>query len=284
MIRNVRVFFIVACLVGLAGMQSVAWGATSKPPKIKTRIAKVQIDLAGYVETRQLHETTSDCYPGERWIQTNRYEFETGRFVNISMKRITGQGFDPIVTSPFTALTGSATSEGKITEYRTTNYCEGEPGRVAPEPSCARTTGRTSASMQEGPMAKGDEDLTPLTQTPLLLAIRRGGGGSSFADPECVGAQAGSISGKDTNTSVIGTSPAPGVSLVLPTGLSVMKVFNIRPGKRRRRAVMISGPCTHVTLRTAEGSGSAPPRGSLNADGDCFMTGRVVLTIKPRPR
>jgi hypothetical protein len=61
------------------------------------------VAVTGSVETRLLHDTASDCYPGEHWIQRTRYAFSTGGFRDVSIKRITGDGFPPIVTSAFTS-------------------------------------------------------------------------------------------------------------------------------------------------------------------------------------
>lgn len=274
-------------LVALAALTAATAEAANTPqvPKVKTRIAKVQIKMSGYVETRLLHDTTSDCFPGEHWVQTNRYDFGTGGFVNISMKRITGDGFDPVVTSPFSRAVGTARIEGKISDYRTTNHCPPTaPGKVAPAPECAKTSGKTSISMQEGVVPGAREDgLMPLTQTPLMLAIRRTGGGKD-ADA-CVGPGASQVSGEDTERAVVTTSMMPGVpAVIVPSGFSVIKVFSIRPGQRLRKAIVVSGPCSNVSLRAVPAPGGAPGPGGLNADGDCFLTGKITYTITPRPK
>lgn len=278
----------IACLaVALTAATAPAGAATPpqlpKAPKVKTRIAKVQISLSGYVETRKLHDTTSDCYPGERWVQTNRYDFSTGGFVDISMKRVIIEGRDPIVTSAFSRRAGSAKVAGGTSEYRTTNYCSGEQRPVAEPPACSSTSGKTSVSLQEGVVPNaGDDELAPLTQIPLLLAIARNGGGR---DPvACVGPGAGSLAGQGTERAVVTTSIAPGVALAVPSGLSVMKVFNIRPGQRLRRTTLLSGPCSKVNVTSVPGTSATPAQGNLNADSDCFLTGRVASTITPRPK
>lgn len=288
--RLVRLAVTSTCLVALAATAAAPAGAATAPqlpkvPKVKTRIAKVQISLTGYVETRLLHDTTSDCFPGERWIQTNRYDFRTGGFRNISMKRITGDGFDPVVTSPFSAPAGSARIAGAISEYRTTNHCAPTaPGPVDPAPDCTETSGKTSISMQEGVVRGAREDgLVPLTQTPLMLAIRRTGGGKDAA--RCVGPGAAQVSGEDTEKAVVTTSIMPGIpAVIVPSGFSVIKVFNIRPGQRLRKAIVVSGPCSNVALRAVPAPGGAPGPGGLNADGDCFLTGKITYTITPRPK
>lgn len=280
-----RLAIALTCLLAGAAATAVPAGSVTVPsvPKVKTRIAKVQITLSGYVETRKLHDTTSDCYPGETWIQTNRYDVSTGGFVDISMKRVIIEGQDPIVTSPFSRRVGSAKVKGSTSDYRTTNYCSGQQQPVKEPPTCSETSGKTSISLQEGIVPQeGEDGLQPLTQTPLMLAIARNGGGK---DPlECLGEGAGSVTGKDTERAVVTTSIAPGVALAVPSGFSVMKVFNIRPGQRLRKSILLSGPCSKVAVTTVAGAGGSPSPGNLNADSDCFLTGKISYTITPRPK
>lgn len=280
-----RCVIALTCLLALTAVTAVPAGSVTVPtlPKIKTRIAKVQITISGYVETRKLRDTTSDCFPGERWIQTNRYDFSTGGFVNISMKRVTAEGVDPVVTSQFSKRVGTAKVKGAISDYKTTNYCSGEQRPNEPAPTCSSTSGKTSISLQEGVVpTEGDDGLVPLTQTAMMLAIQRNGGGRD--NLECLGPGASSVSGKDTDKAVVTTSMAPGVALVVPSGFSVMKVFSIRPGQKLRKSIIVSGPCSKVALTTVAGSGGSPSPGNLNADGDCFLTGKISYTITPRPK
>lgn len=271
-------------LAGLLALPAVAGSATKpKIPKVKTRIAKVQIDVSGYVEIRRLHDTTSDCFPGETWTQTNRYAFDTGRFVNVSLKRVTGDGFDPIVTSPFTAGLGTATVEGRISGYRTTNYCDGTTGPVKAAPTCSKTSGRTSLSLQEAPLAPvGDDDPAPIRSAPLMLAVARKGGGRD--ELECLGGGAANLTGETSPTALFSTSVAPAVSAIAPTGISVLKLFGIRPGQRISRAAIVTGNCSSSAVRVVTGSGPSPSPATPAADGDCTLAGKVRYTIRPRPK
>lgn len=280
---RLRPLLALACLAGLllAAAQATTAATPKKVPKIKTRIAKVQIDVSGYVETRKLHDTTSDCFAGESWTQINRYTFDSGRFVNVNLKRVTGEGFDPIVTSSFSTA-GTANVAGRITGYRTTNNCTGEKGPVRPEPQCSSTTGKTAVSLQEAPLVPvGEDDPTPLRSNPLMIAILRKGGGR---DPlECLGAGAQSLTGEAVSTAVVTTSAAPAVSVILPAGISVLKLFGIRRGQKISRAAIVTGPCSRAAVRVVTGAGPSPSPGPLNADGDCQIAGKLRYTIRPRP-
>jgi hypothetical protein len=276
---------VAACVVALATVV-VALGvprtgdAAPRIPKIKTRIAKVQATVDGYVEIRRLHDTTSDCFPGETWVQTNRFAFATGRYVDVSLKRITGEGFPTVVTSPFSASGGRATIEGKTSDYRTTNYCDKAPGPVNPEPVCSKTSGRISISLQQGvDPTDTDDELVALGGIPLMIAIKRDGGGMDA--PVCPGGGAARLVGKNTETAVLTTSIAPSVSVIVPSGYNVTQLMGIRPGKRFRKTILVSGPCSNPRLTVTSGGSPAP--GNLNAHGDCFLTGKLAYTIRPRP-
>ena len=59
-----------------------------------------------------------------------------------------------------------------------------------------------------------------------------------------------------------------------------MKVFNLRRNKRLRKVIVIDGPCASVTAGAYAPPAHSPDRGSLNADGDCRLTGKVVLNVR----
>jgi len=284
--RSLRLPLLAACAlavafaVGLAAPAGAATPKVPKAPKLKTRIAKVQATVDGYVEVRRLHDTTSDCFPGETWIQTNRFDYSTGGSVDVSLKRITGEGFPTIVTSPFSVSGGRATIAGKTSDYRTTNHCDRAPGPVAPEPACSKTTGKISISLQQGiDPSDVDDELVPLSGIPLMIAVRRNGGGTDA--PTCPGNGAARLVGKNTEPAVVTTSIAPSISVIVPTGVTVAELWNLRPGKRFRKTVLVSGPCSNPRLTVTSGGSPAP--GNLNAHGDCFLTGRLAYTIRPRP-
>lgn len=286
MTRASRLTVLALLLCGALALTGAAvTAAAPKPPskyQVRTRIAKLQIDLAGYLETRALHDTTSDCFPGERWIKTNRFEFETGRFVDVSVKNVslpgTGQS---VVTSNFSRSSGSATSEGLISGYESTNNCPPTaPVKLGGPPACAKNRGAISVGLTPGDIPESDGELTPLNGRPLLVTIKRNGGGRDAT--QCVGEGASRLTGKDTDLAVATTSIAPGVAAILPANLDAIKVFAIRKKQTIKRVIQLSGSCKSVAVKALVPPGTTPNPGSLNADGDCWMTGKIVVTIRPR--
>ncbi len=273
----------VAAALGLALVPSAApadaGAAAVTVPKVK--VAKLDLDVAGYVETRQLADTTSNCFPGVTYTQTNRYTFETSKYVGTRLTNIALPGTDGVITSGFSRAAGSANITGGITGFRTTNYCAPTAPQL-PEPvppTCVKTRGKTSVALTPaGKLGANEDDLVPLGGKPMMLSVIRRGGAQH--DLSCIGGGAASISGTDTDIAVVSTSLAPGVSLVLPTGLASFKLFNLKRRDRLRRSIVVAGPCSSVRASTRSGSAGAPAPGELNADGDCWLTAKIVLSVR----
>lgn len=282
---------LLALLVpGAVVLSGPAALGASKPPKrgaVKTRIAKLRADVIGYIEIVRRHDTTSDCYPGERWTQTSRYDFETGRPVNVSLKRVSAEGVPTVVTSRFTAPVGVAVDAGTITDYATTNFCDPDlpKGEVLPPPACKENRGRVSISLQEGlTPTSSDPELTPLNAAPMLIAVSRIGGG--MQDPTCLGGGVEEPVGDGLDRTLFATSQAPGIpSIIFPTGYDGIKVFNLRPGRRLVRTLELTGSCQRPNLLSLPFAymESPPPVHPL-ADGDCLVRGKIFAVISPRPR
>ena len=263
-------------LAGAAPVVASAAPALPKPPK--TKVVKLQFDVAGYVESRELHDTKSDCYPGVSYIQTNRFEFETGKWVNSMMTNISLPGTDGTITTAGSLPAGSASIEGTISDFSTSNFCA--PTQPDPEPTppvCAKTRGKISVGLMGGSTGMSG-DLATLTGKSLLLTITRVGG--TIDAYTCLGEAAGSITGADAEQSGVTTSPAPGVSETLTTGLGSIKIFNLKKGKTLRRTIIIDGACAAVNVQAGTNPAAKPNPGALNADADCRMTGKVVLAIR----
>ncbi len=273
----------VAAALGLALVPSAAaahaGAAAVKVPKVK--VAKLDLDVAGYVETRQLTDTTSNCSPGVTYTQTNEYTFETSKYVGTRLVHIVLPGRDPVITSGFSRAAGSANIAGGITGFGTTNYCaptEQDPEPVAPR--CVKARGKTRVALV--PAAKqvfDEDDLVPLGGQRMMLTVIRSGGAQDLGS--CSGALGVEIiPGTDTASAFVSTSWMPGVSLVLPTGLGSIKLFNLKRSDRLRRSINLSGPCDSVRVSTGSGSLGAPAPGRLNADGDCWLRARIVLSVR----
>lgn len=63
--------WIVAVAALTAAASGIAPAAAQAPmikiPRVKEKVAKLSIDVAGFVTTEQLKDTTSDCYPGRSY-------------------------------------------------------------------------------------------------------------------------------------------------------------------------------------------------------------------------
>lgn len=94
------------------------------------------------------------------------------------------------------------------------------------------------------------------------------------------GGGADSLSGPDTALAQFTTADASSGGFIAPTGVGSIKLFNLAKGKRIQRSTVVQGPCTRVDVKTFPMSGPAPNPGGLNADGDCWMTGKIVFTIR----
>ena len=273
--HRLRLLSASALAVGVAFVASSAPAVSVPKPKVK--VAKLEVDVAGYVETRRLTDTTSDCHPGVTYVQTNTFDFETGRYVGTKLRNISVPGTDGVIASRFSKSAGSATVGGSYSDYRTTNWCA--PHEQDPEPlppRCVRNRGEIAVALEEGGVPGGE--LTGLGGKRLMLAIKRKGGGSD--DPTCYGGGAEFVRGEDGDRSVVSTSFVPGVSEIVTSGLQAVKVFNLGRRERLRRAIVIDGPCRAVTARAGRPPGPTPNPGALNADGDCWLVGKIVLSVR----
>ncbi len=276
----------VAVTLGLALVPSAATAhagagaAAVKVPKVK--VAKLDVDVAGYVETRELTDTTSKCSPGVTYTQTHTYTFETGKYVRMILTNVAFPGMDSVLTGAWSLrAAGSAEIEGGITGYRTTNYCA--PAKKDPEPippKCMKTRGKTRVALIPATMFEADEDdPVPLDAQRMMLTVMRSGGAR---DPSsCSGARTTEIiPGTDTASAFVGTSWQPGVSLALPTGLGSIKLFNLKKKDLLQRSINLAGPCDSVRVNTLPGSLGGAPAGQLNAHGDCWLRAKIVLSVR----
>ena len=281
--RTALALLIIVSLV-VAAVAALPSGAATPGPgsfKIRTRIAKLQMDVAGYVEAKELHDTTSDCFPGERWIQTHEYAFETGDYVNVSVKNVSAPGLDSVVTSRLSKAVGSAKVTAGISDYRSTNYCKDAPKKLQGPPACKTNAGKLRVGLTPGAVPEEVDGPASLQGRPLNVAISRQGGGQHAAT--CLGAAADSFNSKlDMSVALLTTSLAPGPSVSLPAKLDAIDIFSLRRKARVKRVIVASGPCSKVNYTVQAPPGSSPPGPTLNADGDCFIRAKIVVTIRAR--
>ena len=277
---SIPMVLLLAAAVGTGASTAAAGTPSPGSLKIKQKVAKLDVDVVGYVVTDQLHDTKSDCFPGQRWIQTNEFTFEAGKPARVKLTNVSGPGLDPITTSSLSAATGSAVSRGTVSEYSETNYCAPTaPAKLGPQPACVRNAGKLRVSLTPGEIPPEQDDLAGLAGRPLYVGIFRSGGGSNALS--CAGAAAGSFRGlKDSSAAVLTPSMAPGFAAVLPAKLDAVKLFNLKRGKVIRRGISAHGPCARVTYDISTTQGATPPEPTLNADSDCFLRAKILVTIR----
>ena len=240
-------------------------------PKVQTKT--IQVDLAGYVEVAQLYDTTGRCSPGEHWIQTNRFVFETGTWATLRVSRIPLPGEAPVVTSTASRPQGDATTTGSITDYRATNYCSGEKAKLDGPPACGKNAGKARVSLVPGSLA--DDQLAPLGGQPLLLTIWRAGGGTVPIPCAAAGA---TITNDTFDNTLVTTAIASGPAVSVGANLDDTRIFALKGSKRIRRAVTISGPCDKTTVDL----GGTPGPSRLQKSGDCWYRRRIVATLRAK--
>ncbi len=270
----------VAVALGLALVAATVDAGAAAVKVTKGQVAKLELDVAGYVEMRQFKDSTSSCSPGVTYTQTNRYTFETSKYVRVRVTNVALPGTDGVMTSSFSRPAGSANITGEITGFRTTNRCAPqEPDPEPVPPTCVKTRGKTSVMLLPAvPLEVSEDDPVPLGGKRMMLSVARHGGAQD--DVSCFGGFGGNISGTDTDTAIVGTSFAPAISLVLPTGLGSIRLFNLKRSDRLRRSIVVAGPCAELRVSTGSGSSGAPAPGELNADGDCWLTAKIVLSVR----
>lgn len=275
--------WIVAVAALTAAASGIAPAAAQAPmikiPRVKEKVAKLSIDVAGFVTTEQFKDTTSDCYPGRTYHQVNSISFETGKAARLDVHSVSVPGqATPVITSDSTKTVGRADMSSKVFGWRTTNFCP--PDTPDPEPlppNCSKSQGKIKMGITPGDVPDENDDLHPLKGVDMLLMIMRIGGGTD--NPSCPGSSAGQVLGPSGDKTVLVTNSMPGQAQIVPSGFDGPKLFNLKA--KAKRAIVFSGPCSKVTLRTYKGNGPAPSQGGVNADGDCYMHGKIVLTVVP---
>ena len=280
---STRLLAVLAAVTALStGIAPALADAPSiKIPKLKEKVAELKIDVAGYVTTEKLKDTTSDCFPGITYHQVNSISFETGKPAALDVHSVSLPGKAlPVITSNSTKNVGRADMSSRVFGLRTTNYCPPtEPDPEPLPPNCGKSQGKIKMSITPGEAPKEEDDLHPLKGVDMMLMIMRTGGGSD--SPSCEGASAGQVRGPSGGESVLVSASFPGQAQIVPSGFDGPQLFNVKK-KAQTRSAVFSGPCSKVTLKVYKGNGPAPSQGAVNADGDCYMHGKVVLKISRR--
>lgn len=274
------VLLLLAMSLGTGVSSASAATASPSAMDIRTKVAKLDVDVVGYVVSDRLHDTKSDCAPGQRWIQTNEFTFEAGKPARVNLTNVSVPGMDSVMTSTLSKPTGSAVSKGSVSDYSETNYCPPTaPEKLGPQPACVRNAGKLRVSLMPGEIPAEQDGLAGLNGRPVSVGLYRSGGGAN--GDTCIGTPAGSFVGPgDLSAALVSPSMAPGFAAILPAKLDAIRLFNLRRGTTIRRGITAFGPCARVKYGVSAVQGATPPGPTLNADSDCFLRAKILVTIR----
>jgi hypothetical protein len=284
LVRAAALGVSLALATGFPALSATAAGsgqpAAAAIPKVKKKSVKLSVDVAGYIRTEQLTDRLGQCTPGVRYRQTNEFVFETGKAQRMKVSSVSLPGRSgAVVTSNATDPAKSASVRGAYSDYQISNYCAPTPPDPEPlPPQCGATTGKVVLRITPGDVPDDSGDLLPLKGQDMMLSVQRVGGKADHST--CVGAAASSITGPSADSTVLNTSMQPGMAVIVPTGLDGVRLFNLK--RKVQKSVVMEGPCTKVNVKVFTGKSRAPAQGVPNRDGDCWLSGKAVLTIKPR--
>ncbi len=262
-----------AALVALASISPTQAAA----PAIRAQSAALEIDVQGFVEVRQLADGTAPCQGGIRYVQTNRFDFDSGAGRRVRLQLLAVPGAATIAASTMSRPAGSADVLGAISDISYTASCPDDGERPTP-PSCTSARGKVAMGL----VPTSAEELANPGGTFLNISVQRVGGGNDATDCQGVSAigDAGTLVGPGTEQGEVNSSMGPGLAVTVPSGISAESLVRAPEGKVMKRWITYSGPCSEVRVTVQKKNVPAPTAPQLVADGDCTMTGRLALTIR----
>ncbi|MDO8309027.1 MAG: hypothetical protein Q7V58_11800 [Actinomycetota bacterium] len=246
-------------------------------PQAGTRV--LVLDVVGFVEAKQLTDSTGSCVNGVRYVQRNRLEFDSGAAKKVKLQVVSIPGRASMAMTTFSKPSGSADVAGAIQEPSFSSTCPPDGGS-ATLPTCSSTHGKVTMGM----LPTSNEALANPGGTFVNIAVQRDGGGTEPG--ECQGlslhGDSGAVVGPGTDNAEISTSIGPGMSLNVPTGLSAESLMKAPKGRAITRWVTFTGPCSAVKVTVSTSDRDAPAAPALTEDGDCTMTGKLRVKVFPR--
>ena len=261
------VLIAVAVMVCFAAGHAGAVTIPRVPPKLpKITSFPAPLDLAGYITVRQLRDSTQDCAPGRDMVIEYEGHAELG-----APKRVTVSVINGITTSSPARNPGGAVHRAAITSYSETNWCP--PLQKAPDigkpASKTRVAGALRSFLTATPEPAGD--LTPLVRGVSIAMFRTGGGNQ---DLEC--RDFSQNLEPSVGPHVLNVFELDKIGIVVPLGVTDVKVRTLKKGQTLRRSITLNGACDHVLVRTgAAGAGTA------NAfEENCTVKGRIYVHLR----
>lgn len=268
---RIRQFLPVAATVtGVACVAAWPAGALAAP-KVPAKLPKVTsyratLDVAGYITVRQHRDTTGECAPGRDMVIEYQGHAELGRPKAVTVRVVNG-----VTTSTFAVNPGGAVHRAAITSYSETNWCRPtEPSPPIGAPTCrARLAGALRAHL--APTPEAPSDLTPLSRGVSIALFRSGGGNQDLGCRDFSDGLTPSV-----GPHVLDVWELDKIGVIVPLGVSDVKVRTLRRGTAIRRSITLNGACDHVLVRTATAGVN-----TANAFTDsCTVTGRIHVHLK----
>lgn len=261
----------------LPATTSAAQPSAPQAPRAGTRT--LVLDVTGFVEARQLTDSTGNCVNGMRYVQRNRFDFDSGAAKKVKLQVLTIPGRASMAMSDFSDPSGSADVAGAIEEPSFSTTCPPDSPQP-PLPTCASTHGKITMGMTP----TSSEALANPGGTYMNIAVQRFGGATDPA--ECQGVSlhgdSGAVVGPGTDNAELSTSLGSGMAITVPTGISAEDLLKAPKGKAITRYVVFSGPCSAVKVTVSKADRTAPAAPALTEDGDCTMAGKLRLKVFPR--
>lgn len=250
-----------------------------EPTAPQTGTRTLVLDVTGFVEAKQLTDSTGNCVNGMRYVQRNRFEFDSGAAKKVKMQYIKIPGRASMATTTFSDPSGSADVDGAIEDSSFSFTCPPDSG-APPLPTCTSTSGKITMGM----LPTSAEALANPGGTFMNIAVQRFGGGTDSSDCQGVSVQgdSGAVVGPGTDNAEITTSLGSGMAINVPTGLSAEALLKAPTGKAITRWITFTGPCSAVKVTVSASDRDAPAPPALTQDGDCTMNGKLRLKVFPR--
>jgi hypothetical protein len=264
-----------AMVVALLVPASTSTAATPAVPRaLSTPLA---ITATGFVEVRQLFDSTADCENGLKYTQINRFDFTSQRPRTVRLTGLSIPGRATVATSTFSSAAGSADVVSNMADVIVTRACPPDSPDMAP-PVCNSANGKVALGLT--PTDVNDRRYANAKATYLNIGVQRVGGANDA--PDCQGraasGDAGDLVGPGVKQAEVNSSMGPGLAIGVPTEITAQQLFAAKPGKTFKRWITFSGPCSAVIVKVTA-SEATPAEQAPTADGDCTMIGRVVLKV-----
>lgn len=268
-----------AATLGLLLPTTTSAAPLSEPHAPRAGSRTLTLDVTGFVDAKQLTDSTGNCVNGMRYVQRNRFEFDSGAAKKVRLQVLTIPGRASLATTTFSDPSGTGDALGAIEEPSFSTTCPPDSPNP-PLPTCTSTRGKITMGM----LPTSSEALANPGGTFMNIAVQRFGGSTDAPDCQGVSVQgdSGAVVGPGTDNAELTTSLGSGMALNVPTGISAEELLKAPKGRAIVRYVTFTGPCSAVRVTVSKTDRAAPAAPALTQDGDCVMNGKLRLKVFPK--